>query len=74
MARAVRSMQFGLSGFLAAFVDGQFFVQARDHFADAGLGEPFRTEGGGFAATAPIALPGRGVPLALFGIRWRWRS
>jgi hypothetical protein len=37
----------GVPDFLAAFVDGQFFVQAGDHFSDAGLGEALGAGGVG---------------------------
>ena len=40
-----RSIGLRVAEFAAAFVDGQFFMQARDHLADPGLGEAFGTAG-----------------------------
>src|SRR5580693_6924950 len=40
-------LRFRLLGFFAAFVDGQLFVQARDHLADAGFGEALYAGGVG---------------------------
>src|SRR5437667_2057635 len=40
--RLADSLQGGLPRLFATFVDGEFFVQARDHLPNAGLGEALR--------------------------------
>jgi hypothetical protein len=48
------SLRVRAAQLLGAFVDGQFLVQAGDHLADAGFGEPLLA-GGGCMSALPYA-------------------